>query len=77
MDGDEKGQEAANDNVRPAEEDGSVEETRRTAGEHLDRVVIDMARLIGRQMAREDHAARVAANDNGDNRTARDEPEAE
>lgn len=77
MDGDEKGQGAANDNVRPANNaDGSVEETRRAAGEHLDRVVLDIARLIGRQMAREDHAARVAANDNGDNRAGR-EPEVE
>ncbi|NSY70279.1 hypothetical protein G6L35_22810 [Agrobacterium tumefaciens] len=77
MDGDEKGQGAANDNVRPADAGCSVEEMRRTAGEHLDRVAIDIARLIGRQMARADHAARVAANDNGDNRVGRDEPEAE
>lgn len=77
MDGDEKGQGAANDNTRPADVDGSAEETRRATGEHLERVVIDIARLIGRQMAREDHAAWVAANDNGDNRSGRDEPEAE
>jgi hypothetical protein len=78
MDGDEKGQGAANDNAHPVSgADGSVEESRRAAGEHLERVVIDIARLIGRQMARADHAARVAANDNGDNRAGRDEPEAE
>ena len=77
MDGDEQGQGEANDNARPADVDGSVEEARRATGEHLDRVVIDIARLIGRQMARADHAARVAANDNGNTRAGRDEPEAE
>lgn len=77
MDGDEKGQGAVNDNARPADADGGVEYARRATREDLDRVVIDIARLIGRQMAREDHAARVAANDNGDNRAGRDEPEAE
>lgn len=76
MDGDEKGQGAANDNARPADADGGVESTRRATREDLDRVVIDIARLIGRQMARADHAARMAANDNGDNRAGR-EPEAE
>jgi hypothetical protein len=77
MDGDEKGQGAANDNAHPAgRADGDAEETRRATGDHLDRVVIDIARLIGRQMARADHAARVAANDNGGNRAGR-EPEAE
>jgi hypothetical protein len=78
MDGDEKGQGAANDNARPADYGCNVEEARRATGEHLDRVVIDIARLIGRQMARADHAARVAANDNGrDCRAGKDEPEAE
>jgi hypothetical protein len=77
MDGDEKGQGTANDNVCPANAGCSVEEPRRAAGEHLDRVVIDIARMIGRQMARADHAARVAANDNRDNHAGRDEPEAE
>jgi hypothetical protein len=78
MDGDKKGQGAENDNVRPANNaDGSVEETRRATRADLDRVVIDIARLIGRQMARADHAARVAANDNGDIRVGRGEPEAE
>lgn len=77
MDRDDKGQGAANDNVRPVgSADRSVEETPRATGEHLERVVIDIARLIGRQMARSDHAARVAANDNGDSRVGR-EPEAE
>lgn len=78
MDGDDKGQGAANDNARPVSgAHGSVEEPRRAAVEHLERVVIDIARMIGRQMARVDHAARVAANDNGDNRAGRDGPEVE
>ncbi|UJW75078.1 hypothetical protein [Rhizobium sp. SL42] len=78
MDGDEKGQGAANDNARPANDaGGGVEEPRRATGEHLDRVVIDIARLIGRQMARADHAERVAANDNSTSGQGRDEPEAE
>ena len=77
MYGDDKGQGAANDNARPPNVDGSAEETRRATGDHLDRVVIDIARLIGRQMARADHAARVAANDNGNTRAARGEPEGE
>ncbi|NKN37421.1 hypothetical protein HFC70_13770 [Agrobacterium sp. a22-2] len=78
MDGDEKGQGAANDNTRPAgSADGGAEEPDRATGAHLDQVVIDIARLIGRQMARADHAARVAANDNGDSRVVGDEPEAE
>jgi hypothetical protein len=78
MDGDEKGQGVANDNARPANKaEGSTEETRRATGEHLDRIVIEIAQMIGRQMARADHAARMAANDNGDNRTGREEPEAE
>ncbi|WP_159945809.1 hypothetical protein [Rhizobium sp. 18065] len=78
MDGDEKGQGAANDNTRPAgSADGGAEEPGRATDERLERVVIDIARLIGRQMARADHAARVAANDNGDDRAVRGEPEAE
>lgn len=77
MDGDDKGQGAANDNARPANDGCGIEEARRATGEHLERVVIDIARLIGRQMARADPAAPVAANDNGDNRVGRDEPEAE
>ena len=78
MDGDEKGQGAANDNARPAGgADGGAEEPRRAAAEHLERVVIDIARMIGRQMARADHAERVAANDNGASGQGRDEPEAE
>ncbi|WP_210259128.1 hypothetical protein [Agrobacterium sp. a22-2] len=45
---------------------------KRAAGEeNLERVVLDIARLIGRQMAR------VAANDNGNTRAGRDDPEAE
>lgn len=77
MDGDDEGQGAANDNARLADVDSRVEETRRAARADLDRVVIDIARMIGRQMARADHATRVAANDNGDNRGGRDEPEVE
>lgn len=78
MDGDEKGQGAANDNFLLANNaDSIVEEPHRATGEHLDRVVIDIARLIGRQMARADHAARMAANDNGNTRAGRAEPEAE
>ncbi len=78
MDGDEKGQGAANDNARPAVgADGGAEEPCRSTRADLDRVVIDIARLIGRQMARADHAERVAANDNGDTRAGRGEPEAE
>ena len=34
------------------------------APERLDGIVLSIARLIGRQMAREDFAARIAANDN-------------
>ena len=30
----------------------------------IDRVALKLARIIGRRMAREDYAARVAANDN-------------
>lgn len=77
MGGDDKRQGAANDNARPADADGGAEEPGRAAGEHLERVIIDIARMIGRQMARADHAARVVANDNGDSRACRDEPEAE
>ncbi len=78
MDGDKKGQGAANDNASPVGgANGSVEEPRRATGEDPERVVIDIARMIGRQMARADHAARVAANDNGDSRVVGDEPEAE
>ncbi len=76
MDGDENGQGAANDNARLADVASSVEETRRAIRADLDRVVIDIARMIGRQMARADHAARVAANDNDNSRGGRDEPEA-
>ncbi|SOC92294.1 hypothetical protein SAMN05216358_2440 [Rhizobium sp. AN5] len=78
MDGNKKGQGAANDNASPVGgANGSVEEPRRATGEDLERVVLDIARMIGRQMARADHAARVAANDNCDNCAGRDEPEAE
>ena len=77
MDGDKKVQGAANDNAHSENiSERSVEEERRTRGGHLDRVVRDIARLIGRQMARADYAARVAANDNGDKPASRD-PEAE
>ena len=52
----------ANDNHAPdkQQESGGKAE----ASEQFDAVVLSIARLIGRQMAREDFAALVAANDN-------------
>lgn len=47
----------ANDNQAP---DGQDDETRR----QLDQVVLTIARLIGRRIAREHFAALTAANDN-------------
>ncbi|NKN35177.1 hypothetical protein HFC70_02280 [Agrobacterium sp. a22-2] len=49
----------------------AVSKKRAAGEENLERVVLDIARLIGRQMAR------VAANDNGNTRAGRDDPEAE
>lgn len=51
----------ANDNHAP-EVEGSKDKA--DASERLDAVVVSIARLIGRQMAREDFAALTAANDN-------------
>jgi hypothetical protein len=51
----------ANDNRPSDEQDGSGNAD---ASERLDAVVLSIARLIGRQMAREDFASRIAANDN-------------
>jgi len=48
----------ANDNTGPRGEPSA--ETWR----NIDRVALTLARIIGRRMAREDYAARVAANDN-------------
>ncbi len=52
---------AANDNRPPDGQDGLVETK---ASARLDAAVLSIARLIGRQMAREDFAVRIAANDN-------------
>ena len=51
----------ANDNGDPASPEGRPENT---AVAKLDRVVLDIARLIGRQMAREAFEAGKVANDN-------------
>lgn len=50
-----------NDNHAP---DGEGGEGKADASERLDAVVLSIARLIGRQMAREEFAALTAANDN-------------
>lgn len=52
---------AANDN-RPPDGEDSGAETKAFA--RLDAVFLSIARLIGKQMAREDFAARITANDN-------------
>ncbi|MFD2249272.1 hypothetical protein FHS82_003032 [Pseudochelatococcus lubricantis] len=54
-------QKPANDN-RPPEGQGAAGET--DASERLDRVVLTIARLIGRQIAREHFEALQAENDN-------------
>ena len=51
----------ANDNHLPDEQESA---SKPDASEKLDAVVLSIARLIGRQMAREEFAARIAANDN-------------
>lgn len=51
----------ANDNGDPASLEGRPE---KMAAAKLDRVVLDIARLIGRQMAREAFEPSQAANDN-------------
>ncbi|MEQ1408971.1 hypothetical protein [Rhizobium sp. YS-1r] len=55
------GEGPANDNRPP---DGQESGGKADASERLDAVVLSIARLVGRQMAREDFAARTAANDN-------------
>ncbi|GEK71188.1 hypothetical protein SAMN04244581_04354 [Paracoccus denitrificans] len=62
-DGNRPGREGpANDNCPP---DGQGAGQRDGASERLDAVVLTIARLIGRRMAREDYEkARCAANDN-------------
>lgn len=52
---------SANDNGDLASPEGRPE---RTAAAKLDRVVLDIASLIGRQLAREAFEAGLAANDN-------------
>jgi hypothetical protein len=50
----------ANDNIgEPGAEEPSAGTWR-----NIDQVALTLARIIGRRMAREDYAARVAANDN-------------
>ncbi|MCZ3379054.1 hypothetical protein [Rhizobium sp. AG207R] len=51
----------ANDDRSPVEEEGAG---KADASEKLDAVVLSIARLIGRQMAREDFETLWAANDN-------------
>ncbi|PYE85228.1 hypothetical protein [Phyllobacterium leguminum] len=63
-------QKPANDNRLP---DGQEGESKADAAEKLDEVVLSIARLIGRQMAREDFAARIAANDNRKAKAADDD----
>lgn len=55
----------ANDNHAP---DAEVSGGKADASGQLDAVVLSIARLIGRQMAREDFAALIAANDNRSDR---------
>lgn len=59
----------ANDNRAPDEENAGDD-----AAERLDAVVLSIARLIGRRMAREDHANTMrAANDNAPPETGNDD----
>ncbi|GGA84968.1 hypothetical protein GCM10011491_10670 [Brucella endophytica] len=60
----------ANDNRQP---DGQESEVTTDASEKLDTVVLSIARLIGRRMAQEDFATRIAANDNREAKTADDD----
>lgn len=62
-------EEPANDNRLP---DGQESEGKAVASGKLDAAVLSIARLIGRQMAREDFAARIAANDNRSRNAADD-----
>lgn len=62
---------SANDNQGP--ESGPERE----AWKRVDRVALTLAGIIGRRMAREDFAARVAANDNRPTASERPEGEAD
>lgn len=67
-----RGENLANDNYPPNDQnaEGKIE-----AFEHLDAVVLSIARLIGRRMAREDfEKALRAANDNVPNSADEQEP---
>ncbi|RCS22079.1 hypothetical protein DUT91_20410 [Phyllobacterium salinisoli] len=59
---------SANDNRTPDGQNVGAD-----ASERLDAVVLSIARLIGKQMAREDFAARIAANDNRKAKAADDD----
>ena len=53
------------DDIIPANDNQGPESgPEREAWKRVDRVALTLARIIGRRMAREDFAARVAANDN-------------
>lgn len=53
----------ANDNISPHGERDAEKPSAET-WRKIDRAALTLARIIGRRMAREDYAARVAANDN-------------
>jgi hypothetical protein len=53
----------ANDNNGPHSEP-DVETPSSETWDKIDQVALTLARIIGRRMAREDYAARIAANDN-------------
>ncbi|WP_425647708.1 hypothetical protein [Agrobacterium leguminum] len=63
-------QEPANDNPAP---EGHKNGGKTDASEKLDAAVISIARLIGRQMARDDFVALQAANDNRNRRAVDDD----
>lgn len=54
---------SANDNIGPHGEPDAEKPSAET-WRKIDGVALKLARIIGRRMAREDYAARVAANDN-------------
>ena len=66
------------DDILPANDNqGPVDGPEREAWKRVDRVALTLARIIGRRMAREDFAARVAANDNRPVASAKSEDEAD
>jgi hypothetical protein len=66
------------DDIIPANDNqGPVDGLEREAWKRVDRVALTLARIIGRRMAREDFAARVAANDNRPIASDRSESEAD